>query len=113
MENVNVWLTGQLLLSVRMALVFSKKTYRDTRWMEKVMSITRPENSRGEDIGDWRYIDPKYTLLVHCLYEGWVETHFIRMVITDVLQCHTDKGIVQLSPNQHQRINVAISGPGV
>ncbi len=87
--------------------MFCKKTYRDTRWMEKVMSTARPLRT-GECLpatSTWLIIDPKYAIDAH-ISGGWVDVNYIRMIGIRTLQCHTGCGILTLKPSDHELVKV-------
>ncbi len=90
----------------------AKKTYRDTRWMERVISIISSPPSRN--VEDWACIGPNYVISVQTGDSsiGWVKSESIRMTVYRgelQLQFVTDVGMITLTPSCHERIKVRCS----
>lgn len=91
--------------------MFAKKTYRKTRWMERVMSTALPDPKyvAVPYRNDWLSIDGKYAIDAHITGIGWVDVNYIRMDSGNrgqVLQCLTGVGILTLTPTDRALINV-------
>jgi len=94
--------------------MFAKKTYRDTRWMDRIIRLVGDERALGLNREDWYKAKDGYSVQMLVTVDAlttWVTAKFFRVGESPtsgepVFELWLNSGIAQLEAHQHFAVQV-------